>query len=986
MPASAQPSIGKVVLGPDVEKSPLDLRKFRAFTLPNQLRVLVVSDNELDRAAASLTVTVGNFSDPDDLPGLAHFLEHMLFLGTEKYPEEDSYTAFLSQNGGHSNAMTMHERTNYHFDMYIADRDPTLPTPRFYEALDRFSQFFTAPLFTESATDRELNAVDSEHQKNLQSDPNRLNQLKKSCANPKHPVSKFATGSKETLSDIPRSSNTDTRAQLLSFYHRYYSSNMMNLCIIAPYALDLLQRWVVELFSDIPNHDCPLPCEQYSHIDPLLPEHTGLVYRFRTICDYHLLELSWKTPSYIHDYLSKPAYIVAAVLADESKGSLLSLLKEKGWCESLHVHPFDNLTFGTIQMHIELTENGINFVDEIISIVFQYIRLVRTNGIPQRIYDEEADLARIAFRFKQREEPMGFVTETSLVMQHHDPSHYLIGQELLKTYDPEKISQVLDLLTVEGCIIMIGSKFPNTTLDKTERWYGTEYAVDRISEERISLWTTGNAHTALSLPLPNPFIPTDFTLIAEPDPCGMQDWEGPSLIQSNGHFDLYHKLDRTFRLPHTQVNISFWSPYAYMSPFHSVLTSILKYLWQDSLKEFLYPAERAGFAYHLVKSQSGFELCAQGYSHRIGVLLSTIFDRIGSFVANEADFEIQKDRVMRSYQNFKVEQPFQHAMYLRTLAMESSRWHVDEYIDCINQGVVTLSALNAFARDVLKRMWASFVVHGNISEETAKQLTESVRTKLGYAPLSLSEMPLLRAVESPKGQEVFFRMAHSNPDDNNSAIDVFFQMFPRGDPFKDVCLELLSDVLNKPAFHELRTVQQLGYMVFQGVQDFDGFAGMYVIIQSTVADPDTLLDRIEQFLRGARTTLLEEMTKETLQDYVTALIASKAEPEQTLGARTRRFANELSSGFLKFDRYQREIDELKKLKKEDVLNMFDEYIAGNGKNVRKVVSQIYGNQHPFEERRELRQNAWEVKDHVEFRRQRPLYPPVGNPGGRRLNK
>lgn len=982
MPASAQLLSGQVILEDEVESSPLDLRKFRALTLSNKLKVLLVSDCESDTAAASLTVGVGSFSDPDDLPGLAHFLEHMLFLGTEKYPEEDSYNTFISQNGGHSNAMTMGERTNYHFDMCVADRDPDHPAPRFREALDRFSQFFTAPLFTDSATDRELNAVDSEHQKNLQSDANRLNQLKKSCSNPEHPISKFSTGSKTTLFDIPRSSNVDTRAQLLKFYRRYYSSNLMNLCISAPYPLDLLQGWVVELFSDIPNYNCELPCEQYRSIKPLLPEHTGLIYHFKTICDFRLLEISWNLPTYIHDYFSRPAFIVAEVLADEGKGSLLSFLREKGWCEGLHVCPSDTMTFGMMQMHVELTENGINFVDEIISIIFQYIRLVRKNGIPERIFKEEVALADLNFRFKEREEPVTFSTDTSLQMHHYEPRHYLTGQALVKTYEPEKIRQVLDLLTAEDCIIIIGSKVPSVPLDKKEQWYGTEYAVECIDSERMGLWTSGNAHSTLDLPLPNPFIPTDFTLLAEHDPSGKHDWKGPNLIQSNELFDLYHKLDRTYRLPHTQVTIMFWSAYAYISPYHSVLTSILKFLLEDSLKEFLYPAEKAGFAYNLVKTQSGFELNAQGYSHRIGVLLAAIFDKIGSFTSTESEFEIQKDRVMRTYLNFKMDQPFQRAVYYRNLTLESSRWHVDQYVECINRGEVTLSALNTFARDVFKRMWASVVFHGNISEESAKELMASVHTKLEYSPISVSEMPLLRAVELPKGQEVFIRKRHSNPDDNNSAIDVFYQMFPRGDPGRDACLELLSEILNKPAFHELRTVQQLGYMVFQGVQSTEGFSGMFFIIQSTVADPDTLLDRIEQFLRDARTTVLEDMVDETMQDYVKALIAGKAEPEQTLGARTRRFVSEINTGLLKFDRYQKEIEALKSLKKKDVLDMFDKYIGENSESVRKIVSQIYGNQHAFEKRRELRQGAWEVTDHLDFRRRRPLYPCVGIPGSR----
>ena len=101
-----------------------------------------------------MNVHVGASSDPESIPGLAHFNEHMLFLGTEKYPEEDSFETFLSTNGGSSNAFTDSENTCYYFDM-TADNDKRLG-----EGLDRFSSFFTSPLFTEAATGRELNAIE----------------------------------------------------------------------------------------------------------------------------------------------------------------------------------------------------------------------------------------------------------------------------------------------------------------------------------------------------------------------------------------------------------------------------------------------------------------------------------------------------------------------------------------------------------------------------------------------------------------------------------------------------------------------------------------------------------------------------------------------------------------------------------------------------------------------------------------------------------
>lgn len=151
----------------EVIKQPSDTREYKALTLDNGLRVLLISDPSSSRAAAAMDVHVGAMSDT--VPGLAHFCEHMSFLGTRKFPQEDAYNLFLSSHGGGSNAYTDSEDTVYYFDInseYLGD------------TLDRFSQFFISPLFTESATSRELNAIESEHAKNINNDGFRLYQVR----------------------------------------------------------------------------------------------------------------------------------------------------------------------------------------------------------------------------------------------------------------------------------------------------------------------------------------------------------------------------------------------------------------------------------------------------------------------------------------------------------------------------------------------------------------------------------------------------------------------------------------------------------------------------------------------------------------------------------------------------------------------------------------------------------------------------------------
>ena len=89
-----------------LEQSPMDDNEYRHLTLENGLKVMLISNATADRAAASLDVNIGSLQDPVSRPGLAHFLEHMLFLGTKTYPEAGEYQKFIGQHGGSHNAFT----------------------------------------------------------------------------------------------------------------------------------------------------------------------------------------------------------------------------------------------------------------------------------------------------------------------------------------------------------------------------------------------------------------------------------------------------------------------------------------------------------------------------------------------------------------------------------------------------------------------------------------------------------------------------------------------------------------------------------------------------------------------------------------------------------------------------------------------------------------------------------------------------------------
>ena len=266
-----------------------------------------------------LFIYKGHMCDPDDIPGLAHFCEHMLFLGTEKYPVENEYPRFLSEHGGSSNAFTASDHTNYFFDV--------IPE-HLSAALDRFAQFFLKPLFTESATDREVNAVDSEHVKNVANDAWRLSQLERSTSNPSHPYSKFGTGNLQTLDTNPKAKGIHVRDDLLKFHNKWYSSNLMSLAVLGqginsllssspnffvshlsiyfPFcfveSLDDLEKLCVDLFNGVENKNVEAP-DWPEH--PFGPEQLQVKGYVVPIKDIRNLNITFPIPEMRQHYKSK---------------------------------------------------------------------------------------------------------------------------------------------------------------------------------------------------------------------------------------------------------------------------------------------------------------------------------------------------------------------------------------------------------------------------------------------------------------------------------------------------------------------------------------------------------------------------------------------------------------------------------------------------------------------------------------------------------
>ena len=485
---------------PEIIKSPLDSRDYRALVLDNGLKVLLVSDPSTDKSAASLNVHVGSGSDPDDWPGLAHFLEHMLFLGNQKYPEAGEYKKFIEDHGGNSNAYTSLAHTNYYFDI---TSDSLLP------ALDRFSRFFIDPTFNEIFVNRERAVVHSEYQSRRKDDGRRWWAARRQLMDPGHPGSRFAVGSEHTPRDR---GGTTVRQKLIAFYRRHYSADIMTLAVVGREPVDQLERWVGELFAGIPDRNARVPRFTRPYLNPQLRAS-----RLNVVPQKDRLQVSFLFPiaSIEPHYRSKPLGYVANLLGHEGEGSLLALLKSLGWAEGLSAGAgYTDAVQGVFEVSVQLSEPGLARIDAIGELLFAYIELIKTAGVEAWRYDEERKLADIAFRFAEDHGAAATAGQLAANLHRYPFQDVLRGPYIMEEYRPALITDLLDRLRPDNVRLQVVAKDLDT--DGKTPFYGVDFGIAPIPKTIRGRWRGEGAHShlarRLALPAPNRFIPERLTV------------------------------------------------------------------------------------------------------------------------------------------------------------------------------------------------------------------------------------------------------------------------------------------------------------------------------------------------------------------------------------------------------------------------------------------------------------------------------------------
>ena len=463
----------KVFLGALVIKqSPNDCKQYRPITLANGLRVLLIHNDDSHKAAAALAVNVGHFNDPKERQGLAHFLEHMLFLGTRKYPDGSEYQKFISQYGGNHNAWTATEHTCFFFD---------IGHQYFEQAIDRFSQFFIAPLLSDDFVIKERQNIDAEFTLKLKDDIRRLYDVHKETINQEHPFSQFSVGNLDTLAD--REGQCISH-EVRHFFEQFYRAHYMTLALEGPQSLNELEALADKYFSPIQAATASLPLIE----TPLYQSKDQQIkIDVHPVKNDHQLIISFAMESIDKFYQDKPESIIAYLLGHEGAGSVLSALKKKHWAMSLTAGSgINGSNFKDFNISIALTEVGEQHITEIVDIVLVYIALLKKDKIAAFYYQEKQKISELAFIYHEKLQPLDSVSQLVLNMQHYPAADYLYGDYMMSGMSDANVSLLLNYLCADNMRIIHVSQ--NNSFDQTSFWYQVPYKVTQFSPEQLAHW------------------------------------------------------------------------------------------------------------------------------------------------------------------------------------------------------------------------------------------------------------------------------------------------------------------------------------------------------------------------------------------------------------------------------------------------------------------------------------------------------------------
>lgn len=873
--------------------SKVDKNKYKNIILKNGIKILLISNENYTKSSCCLSVRVGSYDEPVEYPGLAHFLEHMLFMGTEKYPNENEYSEYLASHSGSSNAYTDSEMTVYYFDVdsnYLEG------------AADRFAQFFTCPLLAKGSVERELLAVNSEYLNSLNSHAWRAHRITQELMIQELPESRFNCGNLETLQ------KENILEAVKKFEKDFYSSDLMSLVICGKESLDDLER-IAHFFDNVKN------INRKEQVDSKMKNETKILFRdefyskivhFEPLDEKKSLSIIFTLPRLREKFKKNPLEYIDFLLTSKEPNRLLAKLKREKLAIDMSFSYEHYLENTVVDVNIELTDLGSKEHTRVLDMLASYI---------SNMTAEESEYKRLGkirseeFSFTQTECPIDFTVRLCPNLHYYPIENILNFAYCFEEFDNELISDTIRRASdVSKWIILLSDK--EGTFDKMEDLYKVKYTVlSSYSPKLIDVTKVKNT-------VEDEFL--DKIDLLESEPKRRYKFEK----FKNG--EIHQVFECQFEVPKTVLFIDLKGP--------EIQKNLLStHLFFNLAEEYFtesYARQLSNFHLDISvnTSPSGVLIKFEGFSSKILEMAKRFFKILESLSLDK--FEIIKKEIEDYYSSRIKNSPYRRTIEIFNSEFFSSKRSEDlleelktlkkSQVKKPNNFYLKVLAVGNLEWEDLKNFYNEIKVEGNgyqfNSADLSKEYSFTTFDKNNNAIALLFNMNQCTDIPEPKiNYEI----------EKNENLDLLM-----GHEYRyNTCIgNLIHQIAQEPFFNQLRTIEQLGYVVACSVRSFYSAQYLYFIVQSEKS-VEFLEKRISEFISFLLDNI-REMKEDDFNTFKESLACSFEEPFQNLEDYSGFCYSQLQTGSLDLNLGSKMAELVMSLTKDDILNsnILDSYI------------------------------------------------------------
>ncbi|CAM3892207.1 pitrilysin [Xenorhabdus thuongxuanensis] len=923
-----------------IHKSERDPRQYKAIKLQNDMTVLLVSDEKAIKSLAAVSLPVGHMENPDNQLGLAHYLEHMVLMGSRRYPQPGEFVEFLQKHGGSRNASTTANRTAF----YLEVENGSLT-----EAVDRLADALAEPLLEPDNADRERHAVDNEMTIARAGEAHRLWQIRSETINPAHPNARFAGGNLETLKDKP---DSKLQTALVDFYQRYYSANLMKGVVYGNQSIDKLAQIASETFGRIPNRHASVPAIT---VPAITDKEKGTIIHYVPAKPYKALRLEFSIADNSADFLSKTDGYIGYLIGNRSQNTLSDWLQKQGLIESIgaSANPKTDGNSGAFDIYVSLTDKGLEHRDQVIAAIFSYINLLKQQGINKSYFDEMAKVLNLSFQYASIVRNMNYIEGLSDAMLVLPISHVLDAGYVANEFNPKAIASRLDELTPENARIWFIS--PTEPHNKEAYFVQAPYQVNKMTPQQLAEWKKLEQGDLFSLPELNPYIPDNLSLVKT---SGSQ--EHPKMILEQPNVRLLYMPSQYFAdEPKGSIALEMRNSNGLKNIKDQVSDTLLSYLSALTLDQLGYQASVGGMGIY-TSYIDGLKIGVNGYTQHLPELLTSAIDQYISFIPTQEELAQAKSWYREKMEVANNGKAFQMAMQPISRLSGVPYFEQAEKLKVLD--TITVDDIVKYRQSMIQHAALQALVFGNFTEQQSIDIVQSAQKQLA------NQGTVWWTGERLVIDRHYAANFNGTANSTDNALAEIFIPTGYGRIKGYVYSNLLSSVLSPWFYDQLRTTEQLGYAVFAFNQNVGKQWGLGFLLQSNSKQPDYLHRRYQSFYQQADKKL-KAMSDAEFEQYKKSLLTEMREPPQTFYSEVAGFDADFGRNNFKFDTREKVIAAMEKVTKAQLIVFYEKAVLK--RQGLALISQITGKKGTAHQYAELK--GWQTYDYVsDFQKQLPV--------------